>query len=804
MATFLHLRQMCGVSLALILAATAAPVCAGPWSQLPDAVALLQRKPGDASAQAVLDRAEASIIAEAQSGRLPAVRALMEAYASLVMRLPDGDVRLARLERQTAQELVAYGASRRRGEVAAAVSAWALAADFDSSSVAVNRLREILLPPAEAEEGAVWIAPLDRSELVFLPAARVRVGCSEVDRKCRENEVYFRWVEVPAFWIAKTETTNDCYRRCVEAGVCTPPNPVGSFADPARGDEPVVNVTWLQARRYTRWAGRRLPSESEWERAARGKEMRWRYPWSSNGRREDLANVWPEPAGPSGSVVPVGTFPSSDWGLFDMAGNVWEWCADSYQSGFKELPPDGSPMPSGLGRVVRGGSWRRSIDLARVSARSWFEEEYAADDVGFRSAADPSAEVSSAAVIAMAAAAFPDRSPVGHELDGANLTTEDRRYLDRRAVTWLVLEGRTTEAMQTASALLAGDPGDRVALGVVDDVEDEVAAAVAEGDFATAAQLVAAYAVSVDGNRQLDRRYQATVDGLLGTVRDNCTAAVRSRDRTSAEACVDLGLHLAPDDRELQALAARVARQAGDTRRSGVDGREMVWVSTGTFRLGASDGDHQAALDELPAINVRVAGYWIDRTEVTNAEYRQCVEAGACTPPERTEAFDDPNRASEPVLFVSWDQAWLFAQWAGKRLPSEAEWERAARAGSVARYPWGSEWDPAMANGLGVWERDRFAEAAPVASFPGNAWGIYDMVGNAAEWVQDVYHAGFTGAPRDGTPWEQEDGPISERERVVRGGSFLDQPARNRVSRRAGRKPAQPHRAIGFRCASSR
>lgn len=798
-----NLRRLCGASFALFLAAAAPQVWAGPWSQLPDAVALLQKKPGNASAEATLDQAEASIIAEARNGRLAAVRALMEAYASLVMRLADGDARLAKLERQTAQELLAYGGSRRRADVAAAISAWALAAELDPSSTAVARLREVLLPPADPQEGAVWTAPLDGSELVYLPAARVRVGCSEVDRKCRDNEIYFRWVEVPAFWMEKTETTNDRYRRCVESGVCTPPNPIADFADRMRGDQPVVNVTWEQARRYARWVGRRLPSESEWERAARGKEMRWRFPWNSNGRRDDLANVWPEPAGPQGSVLPVGTFPSTDWGLFDMAGNVWEWCADPYQSGFKELPPDGSPMPSGVGRVVRGGSWRRSIDLARVSARSWFEQDYSADDVGFRCAADPSSEVSSAAVLAIAAGAFPIRTPAGHDLDGANLTTEDRHYLERRAITWLRLEGRTTEAMQFAVAALRSDPDDRAALQVIDDLEDELAEAIRDGDFATAERLVIAFANSAGEDRRAAQGYQEAVDDLVPDVRASCEAAVRGSDRARAGACVALGLQMAPGDRELVELQAKLARQAGETRTSQPDGQKMVWVPAGTFRLGASEGDHQAALDELPAINVRVPGFWIDQTEVTNGEYRLCVEAGACTPPERTGAFDDPNRASEPVLFVTWDQAWSYATWAGKRLPSEAEWERAARAGTVEKYPWGAEWDPAMANGMGVSEGDRFAEAAPVGSFPANAWGIYDMVGNAAEWVQDVYHAGFSGAPRDGTPWEQENGAISERERVVRGGSYLDQPARNRVSERDGRKPTQSHRTIGFRCASS-
>jgi formylglycine-generating enzyme required for sulfatase activity len=226
----------------------------------------------------------------------------------------------------------------------------------------------------------------------------------------------------------------------------------------------------------------------------------------------------------------------------------------------------------------------------------------------------------------------------------------------------------------------------------------------------------------------------------------------------------------------------------------------MVWVPAGRYRRGASDGDRQASPHEFPVRVFEVGGFWMDRSEVTNADYRRCVEDGGCTPPTGRAAYDVPGKANHPVLWVSWLQAWRYAQWAGKRLPSEVEWEWAARGGAATRYPWGEEWDSSRANGLGIEGRDRFTDDAPVGSFPANQWGLVDLIGNAAEYVHDVYHASYDRAPPDGRPWQQETGPIGERLRVIRGGSFLDLPVRLRVSHRDARPSESASRAIGFRC----
>jgi formylglycine-generating enzyme required for sulfatase activity len=789
----------------LIIAAsvvvTASVAVAGPWGSLPDAIARLRANPADRSAQAVIAEAEASVLHQATQGRLAAAAVLMETYASLVVQLSDGEERLSRIETRTANALIAWGDLRREEDFTTAATAWTLAARFDASGPAVERLRRILLPPADPEEGQTWRSEVDGAEFVYQPPLRIRVGCSENDGRCRGNEVYFRWVDVPGFWIEATEVTNQRYRLCVDAGRCTPPSDDSAFDNPGRGQHPVVGVTWSQARDYARWVGRRLPTEAEWERVARARVVRSRFPWG-RARRIELANVWDETVAEGRGPLPVATFPVTGWGVFDISGNVWEWCQDRYQTGYKELPDDGSPMRDGVGRVVRGGSWRRGIDLARVSARSWFEETYSADDVGFRCGLDRSTEISDSTVRSTADRVFALRSAPGSELVGVELSTEDRRYLERRALTWLMLERRANEAMEQAATILRRDSRDPVALDLLDWVEGEMVEEALAGDVDSLLQLRSRYLAAVARSPRFERRLRETDDRLIIALGECGAAMARDGRRGQAGRCFQAGLAIDPGDQRLRRGRDSLEPAAGDARIWPSDGRVMVWVPSGSFRFGASLYDRQILVDELPAGPREVEGFWLDRNEVTNADYRRCVDAGVCTPPGKTEAFDDPNRALHPVMWVSWYQANDFARWVGKRLPSEVEWERAVRAGSGTRFPWGDVWESDRANVFDTDGLDRWGAEAPVGTFPPNPWGFNDLIGNAAEWVQDVYHTSYAGAPRDSTAWEQETGPSAERRRVVRGGSYFDSPAKQRVSRRASRKPTEDHRTTGFRCAA--
>jgi formylglycine-generating enzyme required for sulfatase activity len=228
----------------------------------------------------------------------------------------------------------------------------------------------------------------------------------------------------------------------------------------------------------------------------------------------------------------------------------------------------------------------------------------------------------------------------------------------------------------------------------------------------------------------------------------------------------------------------------------------MVWVPATSFMMGRSRGDEVDVPAEQPPHAVHVPGFWLDRTEVTNHAYRQCVEAQACRPPQRTEAFDDPELADHPVIWIDWFQARGYCRWADKRLPSEAEWELAARSGTVSRFPWGEVWHESRGNGHGSTAPDLWPETAPVGSFPANALGLVDMLGNAWEWVADAYHPDYGGAPTDGRPWTQLSGGGDLPGRVLRGGSFASFMAKLRVSHRERRPESEPSRATGFRCAA--
>lgn len=213
--------------------------------------------------------------------------------------------------------------------------------------------------------------------------------------------------------------------------------------------------------------------------------------------------------------------------------------------------------------------------------------------------------------------------------------------------------------------------------------------------------------------------------------------------------------------------------------------------------------------DEQPVHTVRLASFYIDQYEVSNAQYDLCVHDGTCRTPTqmnsatRSEYYTDPAYADYPVIYVTWKSANNFCTWRGARLPTEAEWEAAAR-GSLrqALYPWGNEsplcqmeqLNGAHFSGMGCKTND----TAPVGSYPPNGLGINDMAGNVQEWVSDWYNAFYYVSllPEVLNP----PGPLSGSLRGIRGGAW-DSPAYMlRVAARQGFDPESSAANIGFRC----
>lgn len=219
------------------------------------------------------------------------------------------------------------------------------------------------------------------------------------------------------------------------------------------------------------------------------------------------------------------------------------------------------------------------------------------------------------------------------------------------------------------------------------------------------------------------------------------------------------------------------------------DDVEMVPVPAGEFIMGSDDPE--ADDDEKPASKVFVGSFSIDKFEVTNARYLRCIEAGACTRPVGL-GHDAVTRANLPVTIVSWHQAVVYCRWAGKRLPTEAEWEKAARGTDGRRYPWSNDFDAKRAN-VGY-----TSGSTAVGSFPNGAspYGAMDMAGNVWEWTSSLYKP---------YPYDSRDGREDRNargSRVERGGSWYYPPRHARTTHRTA--VGYIYRRIsdlGFRCA---
>jgi eukaryotic-like serine/threonine-protein kinase len=239
------------------------------------------------------------------------------------------------------------------------------------------------------------------------------------------------------------------------------------------------------------------------------------------------------------------------------------------------------------------------------------------------------------------------------------------------------------------------------------------------------------------------------------------------------------------------------------------DGMSMVYVPAGDFIMGNLLG--VGSDEEAPQHMVILDGYWIDRTEVTNAQYHIFVNATGYRTPALCNSVDitynDGDKSDHPVVCVNWDDAQAYCAWAGGRLPTEAEWEKAARGVDGRTYPWGGGFDGSQANYCDTncelnykdtATNDGYVRTAPVGSYPAGAspYGTLDMAGNVWEWVNDWYNFFYYAK----SPQINPQGPNMGEYRVLRGGAWSGISTNMRSAFRAWLAPDMGDRAIGFRC----
>lgn len=239
-------------------------------------------------------------------------------------------------------------------------------------------------PTPELSIGSTMISDKDNMTLLYVPAGEFTMGSETYDV---EKPVHT--VTLDAYWIDQTEVTNKMYSLCVEAGECNEPASASSYTHPSYygnseyDNYPVLYVDWNMAKTYCEWADRRLPTEAEWEKAARGEDAN-KYPWGNDAPNNNLLNY----NSAIGDTTEVGQYPdgASPYGALDMAGNVWEWVNDWFSETYYSSSPSSNPEgpDSGQYRVVRGGSWNNNDNNVRSANRNRNDPTNTNNNIGFR------------------------------------------------------------------------------------------------------------------------------------------------------------------------------------------------------------------------------------------------------------------------------------------------------------------------------------------------------------------------------------------------------------------------------------
>jgi formylglycine-generating enzyme required for sulfatase activity len=777
---------------------------------------------------------------------------------------------------------------------------------------AADGLRPLGKNPQGGEE--LW-RERDGAIVVRIPGGELQMGSPENEGDRAEQPRHA--VRVDGFLIDKTEVTWGQYRRYLAASGAPPPkSPVWGMPEAL----PVSSVTWEEARAFCAWAGGRLPTEAEWERAARGDDTR-QYPW---GDGFDPWRCNTRDGGPH-APSPAAAYPDcvSPYGVLDLTGSFQEWCSDWFDEGYYAKSAAENPTGPGTGtrRISRGGAWMSPSQSSRVSSRLGIDPVWHGPMQGFRCAQDDrqavlsgqiGAPLSGAGVVAKAeplpvssrvelrvetvanrssgpvescavrqvaaagstlsfvswsalggagpsateaagraeknlppegdrcgAGALPgipppepegppaplrieevtvsvgwdpgtmDPGPVGAFRLSLTLTSRQRTGFapDGKPVYGApVLERRSTR-LEPGEEYVAPVPVDapgREALGVHEVLlRIRVGWAGREGatEYGSLAVAEAAPGSEVlldggvagragpDGSLRLANvpvgRREVRVRGTSGTVVARSLRVVKGRTVLVLPGAAAGG---SPPAHVLSSTGRN--REGFEEYRRERDGAVMVRVPEGEFLMGnlETEGAPQPHA-------VWVSAFLIDRLPLTVGRYRRFAAAtGRPLPPDPYWGVHD----GAPVAFVRWDEAKAYCEWAGGRLPTEAEREKATRGTDRRMWPWGSE-PPGPERGVfrGAWGQDGNAVVGgrPAGASP---YGLLDTGGNMWEYCEDWHAPDYFGV----SPKIDPAGPRTGRARVVKGGSWDSRPTVLSASSRNFAYTGYREGDFGFRCAA--
>ena len=679
-------------------------------------------------------------------------------------------------------------------------------------------------PIVQYSQGQDKVLAEQLMEMMLIPSGEFQMGSNKGPSKKKLTHTIF----VDPFYIDKYEVTNEQYKIFVDVNPEWRKDRIlqeycdgnylkewnGNHYPQGKDDHPVIHVSWYGAMAYAQWVGKRLPTEAEWEKAARGGLVGQKYPWGNliNSRKANYKND-------IGGTTPVGRYPANGYGLYDMVGNVWEWCLDAWDASFYTNSSRRNPIagPDNITdvvnnymsvknkRVLRGGSWGNTSKVVQVAYRSGYLPARTSASFGFRCVRDAT-PLSLRNEFVQLVDTFKTVFP--------KITTEQRIELLKRGVQEYGLVFEDVRQMLMTQASVVDENANYFALlGLsVENIQNQSEDTIIKRVDAAYKNLSSICSTSLKANDCIGRsnkaedQWQYILNQAKGTLKDRQRQCEHLTTFYTDEDCTKISRDIIPGSAdEFQNIEPMLFR--------GTASADMVLIPAGDFQMGSNEN----RTDEKPRHPVSVDAFYMDKCEVTNAQYKEFLDAN---PKWRKDQVDrrfhngyylgnwngnsyPSEKADHPVCYVSWYAAMAYAEWVGKRLPTEAEWEKAAQGRMVGKkYPWGDLIDSSKANyGKNV------GETTPVGTYPPNGYGLYDMVGNVWEWCLDAWDEDFYVSSPLRNPIAGADDVLSvinnfmsiKKPRVLRGGSWLITSQSLRLSYRNRYAPTASF-DFGFRC----